>query len=132
MASAIFWFLVDLEDPVHVPEVEHQRAAGLGSRPAIPVVLAPADRPHRQLVLVGDPHDRTHLIDGRRLSDGTRKVAGGTRKLERVDEVGKCLRVDSDLVRPKRGGERCKRRMSPVEWWGFGERFGPPCGEPSA
>ncbi len=22
--------------------------------------------------------------------------------------------------------------MSPVEWWGFGERFGPPCGEPSA
>ena len=28
--------------------------------------------------------------------------------------------------------QRLYAGMSPVEWWGFGERFGPPCGEPSA
>ena len=49
--------LVDLQDAVHVPEREHHRAAHLGRSPPVAVVLAAADGPQRDAILVGDPND---------------------------------------------------------------------------
>ena len=60
--------LVDLEDPVHVAEGQHHRAAHLRRGTAVPVVLPAADGPEGDAVLVRDPDDRLDLLHGRGLT----------------------------------------------------------------
>ena len=73
--------LVDLEDLVHVLERQHHGAAHLRRGAAVAVVLAAADRPQRDPVLVGDADDRLDLLDGgraRRRRTGRSSAEPGT------------------------------------------------------
>ncbi len=85
-------------------------------------------------MFVRDPHDRLHLLHGRRADDAGRKVGGGAGELERVLKVGQGPAVNGDLV----VADRCdERRESTVEvglgeaWWnrsgdvGHGSGFTP-------
>ena len=101
--------LVDLQDPVHVPERQHHRAAHLRRGTAVAVVLAAADGPQRDAVLVGDPNDRLDVLDARRADDAGRDVRGGAGDLEGILEVLQGLGIGGDLVLADRGGERRER-----------------------
>jgi hypothetical protein len=61
---------VDLEDPVHPPQVDDDRAAHARRRAPVAVVPALGAHPQRNPVLVRDPHDRLELLDRLGLHDG--------------------------------------------------------------
>ena len=65
---------VDLDDLVHVLEVEHDLPARAGRGRAIAEVPAGRDRPDRRLELVADLQDPLHFLDGRREDRGARPV----------------------------------------------------------
>jgi hypothetical protein len=55
-------FSIDL-NLLHSAEIEHNRALHHRSRTTIAEILTATDRPERDLILVGDAHDRAHFFN---------------------------------------------------------------------
>jgi hypothetical protein len=92
--------LVDLEHLVHVAERQHQRAPNPRSGAAIPVVLAPPERPEGHAVFVGDSHDRLNVFDAAGADYTARHIHRRPGELERILKVGQVLGIQ--LLRPDR------------------------------
>ena len=129
--------VVHLEHSVHALEIDDHAARVRGRRRAVAQVPAGRDRPERDLVLVRDPHDRLHLLDGRRRDRGRREPLLGLAPEGRVRVavelqviVGLEYPVGADRVREflERGGE-----VALGDVWGYGHgrlaQKRPRCGE---
>ncbi|MNN31736.1 hypothetical protein D3C81_1454340 [compost metagenome] len=67
---------VDVDDLVHLLQVEDHLAALAGSRRTVAEVAPGGDGPHRDLVLVADIHHALHLFDAGGGDDGGRRMFG--------------------------------------------------------
>ena len=74
--------LVDLEDPIHALQVEHDAAGEIRGRAAVAEILAGGNRVDRYSVRICSPDDRLHLFHGVR-GDGSRCEALFFLSLER-------------------------------------------------